>query len=368
MNQELIDLLKNLVKINSIYPQEKEISDYLFKYLKSNGFKVQKQKVDLNRFNLLASKGSGKKFILFYGHLDTVPVVERENWETDPHKPVIKSNKLFGLGASDMKGGLSAFLTATKETNLPIKILLAADEENISEGAWKAVKENKTFFKDVELVISSEPSFGLGLNGITTGRTGRCIYEIVFKGKPAHIIKYKEGVDAFKKLTDFGSKLYKVRETLFKSKDTVIQIRKISGESQGMSVCGEARAEVEVILGAEDNVKSVLAKLKLLSKAEVSIKPRKTPYLEGYYFKEFPYQKEFENIIKEYTKKTMQLHRRKSVGDDNVLASLGIPVVTWGPEGGNEHKPNEYVDIKSLDILSKMYKSLLERIEKANEK
>ena len=50
---------------------------------------------------------------------------------------------------------------------------------------------------------------------------------------------------------------------------------------------------------------------------------------------------------------------RSSVGDDNVLATLRIPVITWGPSGGNAHSANEYVSEKSLDTFVNMYSDLL---------
>ena len=55
----------------------------------------------------------------------------------------------------------------------------------------------------------------------------------------------------------------------------------------------------------------------------------------------------------------MKICKRKSVGDDNVLAQLNVPVITWGTEGGNEHSGNEFVSVKSLVRLSEMYKDLL---------
>lgn len=55
----------------------------------------------------------------------------------------------------------------------------------------------------------------------------------------------------------------------------------------------------------------------------------------------------------------MQLHERSSVGDDNVLATLGIPVITWGPDGKGAHEADEWVDLESLKILSKMFKTLI---------
>lgn len=362
MKKQIIDLLTKLTIIPSNYPSEKKISTFLQSELKTRGFKVTKHQVSGNRYNIFAEKGNGAKSVLFYGHMDTVSVFDLKKWKTDPFKLTINGDKAYALGASDMKSGISAFIEAVTDTNTPIKIFLAIDEENISEGAWYAIKENRDFFRDVKLIISAEPSFGLGLNGITTARTGRCIYEIKFIGKTEHIIKYKDAVDAIEKLCDFGSNLYLKRNKLFKSKDTVAQLRLVNAESNGMSVCGEAHAEIEVILGSTDSIESVREQLQTLTKDKVVIKSRKTPYLEGYSFKTFPHKEIISQIIKNNTGKEMKLHARKSVGDDNVLATLKIPVITWGTEGGNEHTANEYVNISSLVILTKMYKELLESI------
>ena len=358
-SKSTLNLLTKLVETPSMYPNERKISGVVENELTKRGFKVVNQKVSEGRTNLFASKGK-RGNILFYGHLDTVPVVNSEKWATNPFKLTVRGHKAYGLGASDMKGGISAFLEASTNSDAPVKIFLAIDEENISEGAWKAVSERKEFFKNVDLIISAEPSFGLGLNGITTSRTGRCLFDVTFKGRPEHIINYKNAVDSLKKLVNFGHDMYAKRDQIFKSRDSVAQLRKVSGESIGMSVCGEASAEIEMILGAEDNITSVLKKLQSLTSDKIEIKKRKTPYLEGYSFDHFPHKELISKIIKKSTGKAMKLHKRKSVGDDNVLATLKIPVLTWGAEGGNEHTANEYVVFGSLIILANMYKSLLD--------
>lgn len=362
MRKQIIDLLTKLTKISSIYPAEKKISAFLQSELEVRGFKVIKQKVSNGRYNIFAEKGNSAKPILFYGHMDTVSITDSKKWKTDPFELTINGDNAYALGASDMKSGISAFIEAASGINVSAKIFLAVDEENISEGAWYAVRENADFFKDVKLIISAEPSFGLGLNGITTSRTGRCIYEVYFIGKIEHIINYKNAIDAIEKLCNFGNKLYLKRNKLFKSKDTVAQLRLINAESNGMSVCGDAYAEIEVILGSSDSIEFVKKQLQTLTKDKVETKLRRTPYLEGYSFKTFPYKDIISKIIKENTGKEIELHKRKSVGDDNVLATLKIPVITWGIVGGNEHTANEFVNVKSLIILTKMYKDLLESI------
>lgn len=357
------EALKNAISINSVYPNEYAISDYWQHFLTKYGFDVERQNVDkTERANLFATKGAGKKSILFYGHMDTVPVAKPNEWHSDPCVPVQVGDKLFGLGSSDMKGGTSAFIEATSDTDAYVKILLAVDEENMSEGGWKAVQERKDFFADVELIISAEPSFGLGLNGVTVGRTGRAVFETSFAGKPEHIINYKEAIDAIQMLAEFGNKLYEMRESMFESPISMVQLRKVWGESVGMSVAGDAGAQIEAILGPEDTIESVLKKLQKISKGEVILKKRKTPYLPGYYFKDFPHREILKTVIKNNTEKEMTLHTRSSVGDDNVLATLKIPVITWGPEGDNEHAPNEYVRLSSVDILTDMYRQFLEKV------
>ena len=57
------------------------------------------------------SKGKRKgKTILFDGHIDTVPVPDPSKWEHDPFGGELTGGKIFGRGASDMKGALSAMV------------------------------------------------------------------------------------------------------------------------------------------------------------------------------------------------------------------------------------------------------------------
>ncbi|MDO8621493.1 MAG: M20/M25/M40 family metallo-hydrolase [Candidatus Levybacteria bacterium] len=358
-NNSPIDLLEKLVSIFSVTGSENAIHLLIEKLLLKNNFNVQKQRIAKDRWNLFAQRGNGKSAILFLGHMDTIPA--GNGWKTNPHVLVKNNGRLYGLGASDMKGGIAAFLSAATKTNAYVKILLTVDEENISEGAWKAIKI-KSFFKDVKLIISAESNFTLKENDITVGRTGRCVYEVLFKGKEEHIIRYKEGTDAIELLGKFVNKLYERRSVLFQSSQTIAQVRKIEGESVGMSVCGMAKLEVEVLLGSGDSIGSVCRVLKQLGASKVNIKKRKTPYLESYYFDSFPYGDLIGKIVKKHIGNSMKLTTRISVADDNVLATLGIPVITWGAIGGNEHTANEFVNEDSLLKLHNVYLEFLNSI------
>jgi acetylornithine deacetylase/succinyl-diaminopimelate desuccinylase-like protein len=204
------------------------------------------------------------------------------------------------------------------------------------------------------------------LEGLTRGRTGRAVFQVTFKGRAAHVARYKEAVDAIEMAANWVTKLYSVRETLFTSPRTVTLVRKFQAEAVGMSICADALLEVEVQAGSSDSFDDVRTKLLGLEpgndRIQIELKPRVTPYLPGYFFESFPHQEKIATIIKETTGKEMKLHERSSVGDDNAIATLGIPVITWGPDGGNAHNTGEWVSLSSLATLSEMYKKVLDQI------
>lgn len=356
-------ILKKLVAINSVYPNEQQAGEFLYDLLMGLGFSVRKHYISKNRFNLLAKRGSGKKSILFYGHMDTVPPVQTRNWKYQPFRLVENSGKLYGLGAFDMKAGIAATLTALENVDHYVKVFFAVDEENISEGAWRAVKQRSTFFDDVELVISPEPNFSGGLNVVNRGRLGRCIFQINFEGKAVHIAEFRNGVDAIESMNDFTQKLYSKRMALFRKTGCVVQLRKIEAESVGMSVCANASIEVEALIGLGSSIDAVHEWLEnLVDGVSVVLKDRKTPYLTSYSFQDFPHSDIVSDVIKKFTGQEMTLTVRNSVGDDNVFAKLGIPVINLGPDGGNAHGTDEYVTSASLETLTKMLRTITTNI------
>ncbi|MEA9393451.1 acetylornithine deacetylase [Acerihabitans sp. TG2] len=105
------------------------------------GFKVEIQPVPgtRNKFNMLASIGSGTGGLLLAGHTDTVPF-DDGRWTRDPFTLTEQNNKLYGLGSADMKGFFAFILDTLRDldsTKLqkPLYILATADEETSMAGA-----------------------------------------------------------------------------------------------------------------------------------------------------------------------------------------------------------------------------------------
>jgi len=89
--------------------------------------------------------GDGRS-LLFNGHVDVVEVGRREAWSSDPFRARLRSERLYGRGACDMKGGVAAMVLAAEvlaELGVPLRgdLLLntVTDEESTGAGTLACV-------------------------------------------------------------------------------------------------------------------------------------------------------------------------------------------------------------------------------------
>ncbi|PIS09265.1 hypothetical protein COT75_02410 [Candidatus Beckwithbacteria bacterium CG10_big_fil_rev_8_21_14_0_10_34_10] len=381
MNLEKI--LSQLVAIPSIFPQERKIGEWIEGFLLANDWRVRRQIVSKNRFNLLAEKGRGLSSLAFYGHLDTVPVYGR--WKTDPFKLTFKNDRFYGLGSADMKAGLAVLLwnsLRVKKTDPKIKLLFGVDEENISLGAHCLTKKYKKYLTDVAAVFVPEPGMSKNISGganvLTLGRRGRVVYKIKVYGKSVHGADPQKGVNAISQACQIVWGIEKMKLVTHKRLgQSSIFVRLIYGETKSLSLPQEAVIEVDKHLVVPETETSVLKDLRLMikrlyqqgkldfradKKVEIRVKKRTTSYLHPYITdRRLKVVKETEEIIKEYLGK-VKINYGLSVADENVLAKvLKKPVITLGPQGGNEHSANEWVLKKSLSELGKIYQAIFKK-------
>ena len=89
-----------------------------------------------NVTGILSGTGSRQDRIMLAAHIDTMPAGDSSKWTVDPFGGLIRSNRIYGLGAGDNKSGIAAALFAARiirENHLPLTrdiVLTAyADEE-----------------------------------------------------------------------------------------------------------------------------------------------------------------------------------------------------------------------------------------------
>ena len=151
---ELAQLGCDLVNIPSPTGEEKGIAEFILDWFKANGLRSVRQEVEVDRPNAVGIlKGDGSGLSLgFNGHMDTSFTGTDEdlrmvaNVEPESElKGSIKDGKVRGLGISNMKGGVAAFMMAgkaLKKSGIKLKgdLILAAVVGEISRtpiGPWQ---------------------------------------------------------------------------------------------------------------------------------------------------------------------------------------------------------------------------------------
>jgi len=138
-----VELTRELLRCPSVTPEDAGALDVLQRALNAGGFACERKifheagTPDVD--NLFASIGEGGPRLVFAGHTDVVPPGDIGRWRFDPFSGEVAEGRLFGRGASDMKGAIAAFAAAALEYlrrhGVPkgaISFLITGDEEGPS--------------------------------------------------------------------------------------------------------------------------------------------------------------------------------------------------------------------------------------------
>lgn len=202
---DALALTRQLLSFNTINPpgHEGPCARYLGDLLQSRGFNCQYCAMDTGdgqgeRLNLVATIGDPSQGLPlgFTGHIDTVPL-GASPWRKDPFGQSLEAGKLYGRGASDMKSGVAAFVSAaiSMVDNLKqsrgVTLVITADEECGCGGARELI--NQGFLgASVGALIIGEPTENYPL----VGHKGALWLEAIAHGITAHGSMPQEGDNA----------------------------------------------------------------------------------------------------------------------------------------------------------------------------
>ncbi len=198
LEKQLVTFASDLVRIESRTGHEGEAVNRIADEMRSLNYdKVMIDKIG----NVIGVIGNGSERLLFDSHIDHVAVNDPEKWEVDPYGGVIIDEKLYGRGASDMKGSVAATVYAgaiIKKLGLDkgktIYICCSVMEEDYDgEGLYHAIVDNDL---NPDYVVICEPSH----LQISLGHLGRAIYKISVQGVSAHGAAPEKGVNAIYKM------------------------------------------------------------------------------------------------------------------------------------------------------------------------
>jgi len=158
----VVELTSALVETPSPNPPggERDVAGVVREALRERGLpEPQVIAKDPDRPNLAVTLdfGPGGRHLCLSGHLDTKPVGDAR-WSVDPLRATIDGDRLYGLGAADMKGAVAAMIEAAaagRPDRGRLTLLFTADEED--GAAYGARYLAETGLPDLDAVVIGEP-------------------------------------------------------------------------------------------------------------------------------------------------------------------------------------------------------------------
>ncbi|HHW4573893.1 TPA: ArgE/DapE family deacylase [Listeria monocytogenes] len=370
--QRKIQILKDIVNIDSTNGHEEQVANYLQKLLAEHGIESEKVKYDVDRASLVSEIGcSDEKILAFSGHMDVVDAGDVSKWKFPPFEAAEHEGKIYGRGATDMKSGLAAMIIAMIELheekqklNGKIRLLATVGEEVGELGAEQLTQ--KGYADDLDGLIIGEPSG----HRIVYAHKGSINYTVKSTGKNAHSSMPEFGVNAIDNLLLFYNEVEKFVKSIDATNeilgDFIHNVTVIDGGNQVNSIPEKAQLKGNIRSIPEmdnETVKQVL--VKIINK----LNKQENMNLELI----FDYDKQ--PVFSD--KNSDLVHIAKSVASDIVkeeIPLLGIsgttdaaeftkakkefPVIIFGPGNETPHQVNENVSIENYLEMVDVYKRI----------
>ncbi len=306
--------------------------------------------------------------LVLAGHTDTVPFDENK-WQTDPFTITEADNRLYGLGACDMKGffpvALQAVSTFLKhKRSAPVTIVATSDEESSMAGARYLVESGKP---RADYAIIGEPT---GLMPVYAHK-GIAFMSIRLQGASGHSSNPDLGCNALDSMYDVMGELIRFRQELAEANRNPafeVQIPTMNlgcmhaGDSPNR-ICAHAELQIDLRLLPGMDTNDTLEALQQRLQQTVS---RCGTQLE--FNTHYPPVPPFESNLQGDLVQTLASHSGNAPGtvafgtEGHFLQSLGMETVIFGPGSIDQaHQPNEYLAREQIAPATDILRQVIQR-------
>lgn len=373
---EVVNFLKDVLSTPSVSGNELEVAKVFEEWLKKYNIKYDVVAARKESPNIIAYlEGEEKQpTLLFNGHMDTVPEGDLDKWSVDPYGAVIKDDRIYGRGATDMKSALVAMTVAAGLLNYfevplkgSLKISYVSDEE--PGGEYGTLFLLKNGYLDATYGIVGEPSH----LDIVIAHKGVVRFKLITKGVAKHAAYVEEAVNAVEKMAKLivaiSNMKFDVEEHPLLGHPTICAGSTIKGGTAINIVpdrC-EATFDIRTIPGlSSDDVYRVLEET---IKREKEKDPEIDVTIEKILVGEASEVKRDSAIVRFAEESVIEILNRKPkimgclpACDARFLNHAGIPTIcAFGPGGDdcNPHGYDEFVSISEVIDATKVYVSVI---------
>ena len=401
---EIIDFLRNLVKIPSIVGHEGDAQKFIERkfrelnldvdvfeanskelrkdpaFFETTSYKNMGYKCRPNVVGKLRGTGKGKSIILC-GHIDVVSPEPVSLWTHPPWGAEIVDGKLYGRGACDQKGGIAAMIYALQcilEVGVKPKgdIILETtieEEDGGIGGALATILRGYT----ADAAILTEPT---NCTFIGVASAGVLYFRVKVSGKPAHASVAHRGINAIGKAIKIYNALVRLnRERQRRIKYplaekfapdlrghvTTLNVGVIKSGDWPSTVPGWAELECRIGWPPGEKLNDVKKQIEnVINKTAMTDYwlRRNPPKIEWIGWQAEPSEQDIghplvqtvKKYAKEVTGKSITFYGGHAGLDTRHFIAHNIPAITYGPRGENYHSVDEYVEVNSVVDVTKV--------------
>ncbi len=205
--------------------------------------------------NLYAEIGpSGGSGVLLSAHTDVV-AADAEEWTSDPFSLVRRGSRLYGRGATDMKGFIAVVLAAVpalvgRDLRRPLAIALSADEELGVQGVGPMLNLLVEAPHKPAFCVVGEPT----TMRVAVAHKGKITLHVRIRGRAEHSSVAPTGVSAIAFAASMINELYAYQALLaardgdprFRVPYATVNVGRIDGGTGVNVVAGECVLDVEI--------------------------------------------------------------------------------------------------------------------------
>ncbi|MUH34914.1 M20/M25/M40 family metallo-hydrolase [Zobellia amurskyensis] len=344
LTQKAIDLLKELISIQSFSSEEDKTADAIENWFKA--FDIPFKRHLNNVYAVNKHYDESKPTLLLNSHHDTVK--PNSAYTKDPFNPHIEDGKLYGLGSNDAGGALvsliATFTHYYAEENLNHNILMVASMEEESSGP-NSLRGLLPHLPKIDVAIVGEPT----LLDLAIAEKGLVVFDAVIKGTPSHAAHPNDNNSIYNTIEVLewfkNYKFNKVSEALGPVKLTVTQI---NGGSQHNVV----PAQVDLVIDVRVNDKYTNGEIAEILKKEApcELKERSLKLNSSAIDKNHP-------LVQSGIALGRKTYGSPTLSDQAALTCQSLKL---GPgDSTRSHSADEYIYVKEIEDGIDLYINLL---------
>lgn len=360
-----IDLIKQLIQIPSVSGNEQQIQEFIFSWLKEVGLTPEWQ--GENVVARIPGKDE-RKALIFNAHVDTVSAGDVKAWSTDPFAGEVKNGKIFGLGASDEKGGVASMMLLAEhlvkeKPAVDVWLTFVVKEEVDGSGTRSFVKwwsQKKLGLNTAAVLV--EPT---GLESVEIGHKGNVFIKLTVNGDSGHGSRPSE-VNTHSVLTmaKVLLELEKLGQSWTKYKDPVLGIPTIgvgtsiqAGDTSSPNKFADtcvSTIDIRTVPSMHNQVKELLEKC--LAKYPVTVEYLYEPCGFGITDRQDSLVKAVKQVLPE-----VSVEISPGATDQCFFTEAQIPAIVIGPgEKSCMHQPDEWCELDKIAQATKLYTQIVE--------